>query len=195
MDCKWERWINAIREFKSGEERLLNAHFSPRIEEATSEEEAYWLSDFASDESHEIEQIHDLMCGSLVVGLWSRIEYYLKHTLSIITAEGIAQTVNISKITKEYKSHGKDIRLLNSVNIANGIRLSCNAFKHNAGRYNKVEEPIEKFDPEVFPLFSINEEDINSEKKTIELRYGNFDYPGLFAGTKAFIEDLLRYLD
>lgn len=196
MDCKWNRWINAIHDFKTREEEKLDAHFSPRIDAAGSEEEKDWLCDFAADERYTIEEIHNSMCGSLVVGLWSRVEYYLKHTLSIMTGERVLHTVNIGEIKGKYDLHGKDIRLLNSFNIANGIRLSCNAFKHNAGcYYSKAEKSFEKFDPEVFPLFSIDEEDINSEKKMMELRYDNFDYPGLFAGTKAFVADLLRYLD
>jgi len=150
------RWENAVDRIERGhafeEEAIRQSHEKMKAKPPSD----FWDPDEIAGQAYqETCSITNNMSASLVVTLWSEVEWFLRMMIwSYDTATGQTGTVPLKR---RYSSIGQmiddlpiaadDVWRCSEVETANAVRILCNAFKHDDGQYNaqgrKREETID----------------------------------------------------
>jgi hypothetical protein len=174
----WWHWAQRIKEGQVKEQEELDNFYSKRQAECSgSDDEQYWLENWAVDDYAQTRQVTGTMYAGLIVSMWAKIEYMLKQILSTCLCD--PEKEERPKVSANIKAIKKDIKDKTGINLldceksetVNAIRILNNCFKHTDGRYrSNNKKPLETIKKYLIQRWNIvgNHEEIDYSKLPIK---------------------------
>jgi len=136
---EYEKWLNRIEQGKEAEVKyLLN------IPEDTPDELLEWYA----DDIAEADSISNDMYAAMCVHLWSKIESSFGRCKKAWNLEAISKvnfdSSKIREVSKFFDAAGIPLHTITGYEFVNALRVLSNCYKHNNGRYNPDQYPIDR---------------------------------------------------
>lgn len=179
-------WINIL---KNGETKELDT-LNSRAKSINDSADNSLLLDDIGDDYYRIKGLSKEMYATVIVSIWSRVEYY--HGL-VAACLGMGKNAyKIKSFSGKMKNMGIDITLCNNYNEINAVRILNNCIKHNNGLYLPLQskDPNDQIEFKVFNKWQAAFECKGAVGKTYKIDCSKLNIEQILSDCKNYVEDL-----